>query len=215
MLVKILASGFNHRDVFQRQSLYPGTIFTDPKSNSPSILGADCVGVVVSPPDHTLHNRRVLVAPAENWLQDPLGPDVEGKQFGILGSVKQTRGRGTYAEYIAVHQDDVVECPKHLAESEAAAVPLGALTAYRSVAPCIRVLISILLELTPSRFPFPFSLLLRRDCRAVFTKANVKKGDNVLITGIGGGVAILALQFCVAAGEQASYSCSRRGVHSD
>jgi len=35
---------------------------------------------------------------------------------------------------------------------------------------------------------------------AVFTKANVKKGDNVLITGIGGGVAILALQLCVAAG---------------
>ncbi|GAA5829451.1 hypothetical protein JCM3766R1_001103 [Sporobolomyces carnicolor] len=174
VLVKILASGFNHRDVFQRQSLYPGTIFTDPKSNSPSILGADCVGVVVSPPEHTLHNRRVLVAPAENWLQDPLGPDVEGKQFGILGSVKQTRGRGTYAEYIAVHQDDVVECPKHLAESEAAAVPLGALTAYR----------------------------------AVFTKANVKKGDNVLITGIGGGVAILALQFCVAAGAKVWVSSS-------
>ncbi|KAL7267101.1 hypothetical protein RUND412_010326 [Rhizina undulata] len=36
--------------------------------------------------------------------------------------------------------------------------------------------------------------------RAVFTKAGVKKGDNVLITGIGGGVALAALQFCTAAG---------------
>ncbi|KAI8594842.1 hypothetical protein EDD21DRAFT_314121, partial [Dissophora ornata] len=36
--------------------------------------------------------------------------------------------------------------------------------------------------------------------RAVFTKGQVEKGQNVLITGIGGGVALMALSFCVAAG---------------
>ncbi|KAG0030719.1 hypothetical protein BGZ81_002259 [Podila clonocystis] len=36
--------------------------------------------------------------------------------------------------------------------------------------------------------------------RAVFTKGQVSKGQNVLITGIGGGVALIALSFCVAAG---------------
>ncbi|KAG0281279.1 hypothetical protein BGZ96_001192 [Linnemannia gamsii] len=36
--------------------------------------------------------------------------------------------------------------------------------------------------------------------RAVFTKGQVREGQNVLITGIGGGVALLALSFCVAAG---------------
>ena len=36
--------------------------------------------------------------------------------------------------------------------------------------------------------------------RAVFTKGNVKAGDNVLITGIGGGIALAALSFCVAVG---------------
>eukprot|EP00002_Diphylleia_rotans_P029721 TRINITY_DN6070_c0_g1_i1.p1 TRINITY_DN6070_c0_g1~~TRINITY_DN6070_c0_g1_i1.p1 ORF type:complete len:348 (+),score=66.46 TRINITY_DN6070_c0_g1_i1:59-1102(+) len=36
--------------------------------------------------------------------------------------------------------------------------------------------------------------------RAVFTKARVKPGENILITGIGGGVAVFALQFCLAAG---------------
>ncbi|KAF3937340.1 Zeta-crystallin [Dactylella cylindrospora] len=36
--------------------------------------------------------------------------------------------------------------------------------------------------------------------RATFTKARVKAGQNVLITGIGGGVALFALQFAVAAG---------------
>ncbi|KAG0207493.1 hypothetical protein BGX28_001270 [Mortierella sp. GBA30] len=36
--------------------------------------------------------------------------------------------------------------------------------------------------------------------RAVFTKGQVVQGQNVLITGIGGGVALMALAFCVAAG---------------
>ncbi|CEQ42330.1 SPOSA6832_04113, partial [Sporobolomyces salmonicolor] len=166
VLVRILSAGFNHRDVFQRQSLYPGTIFHT-SASSPSILGADAVGILISP-SHPLHHKRVLIAPAENWLSSPLGPDVPGQQFGILGSVKQTGGRGTFAEYIAVSEEEVIACPKHLSDDAAAAVPLGALTAYR----------------------------------AVFTKANVQKGDNVLITGIGGGVAILALQLCVAVGAR-------------
>lgn len=34
----------------------------------------------------------------------------------------------------------------------------------------------------------------------MFTKAEVKAGDHVLIPGIGGGVALFALQFAVAAG---------------
>ncbi|MBS1491995.1 MAG: zinc-binding dehydrogenase [Bacteroidetes bacterium] len=36
--------------------------------------------------------------------------------------------------------------------------------------------------------------------RACFVKGNISKGDNVLITGIGGGVAAFALQYSVAAG---------------
>jgi zinc-binding alcohol dehydrogenase/oxidoreductase len=36
--------------------------------------------------------------------------------------------------------------------------------------------------------------------RAVFSKGLVKRGDKVLVTGIGGGVALFALQFAVAAG---------------
>ncbi|KPV73848.1 uncharacterized protein RHOBADRAFT_65310 [Rhodotorula graminis WP1] len=163
ILVKVLASAFNHRDVFQRQSLYPGTIFHTPET--PSVLGADAVGIVSSP-SHPLTGQRVLFYPAANWLSSPYGPDVPGKQFGIYGSVKQTGGRGTFADYVAVEKDDLVKCPEHLSREEAATVALGSLTAWR----------------------------------ATFTKADVKKGDNVLITGIGGGVAILALQFAVAAG---------------
>ncbi|EIN07030.1 NAD(P)-binding protein [Punctularia strigosozonata HHB-11173 SS5] len=38
--------------------------------------------------------------------------------------------------------------------------------------------------------------------RAVVVNARVKKGDNVLITGIGGGVALVALQLCIARGAR-------------
>jgi len=38
--------------------------------------------------------------------------------------------------------------------------------------------------------------------RAVFTKGEVKKGSRVLVTGIGGGVALFALQFAVAVGAK-------------
>ncbi|KDE05240.1 hypothetical protein MVLG_04375 [Microbotryum lychnidis-dioicae p1A1 Lamole] len=176
VLVKIIAAAFNHRDLFIRQSLYPGVIFST--AEQPSIFGADAVGIVKSP-NHPLHNKAVLVAPAVNWLSSPLGPD-QKQPFGILGNVRQTGGRGTFAEYVVVDKDDLIECPAHLTKGgkqgwcEAAAVPLGGLTAYR----------------------------------AVFTKAKVEKGHNVLITGIGGGVAITALQFCVAAGANVWVSSS-------
>jgi NADPH:quinone reductase-like Zn-dependent oxidoreductase len=39
-------------------------------------------------------------------------------------------------------------------------------------------------------------------CRAVFTKAKIKSGQNVLVTGIGGGVAIQAAQYAIATGAK-------------
>lgn len=38
--------------------------------------------------------------------------------------------------------------------------------------------------------------------RAAFTRAGVRRGERVLVTGVGGGVALLALQFCVARGAE-------------
>jgi zinc-binding alcohol dehydrogenase/oxidoreductase len=45
--------------------------------------------------------------------------------------------------------------------------------------------------------------------RATFSKGEVKKGDNVLVTGIGGGVALFALQFAVAAGANVYVTSSK------
>ncbi|CEL63279.1 hypothetical protein RSOLAG1IB_05322 [Rhizoctonia solani AG-1 IB] len=46
--------------------------------------------------------------------------------------------------------------------------------------------------------------------RAVVTKAQIEKGHNVLITGIGGGVAMIALEFCVALGANVFVSSSNK-----
>jgi zinc-binding alcohol dehydrogenase/oxidoreductase len=58
--------------------------------------------------------------------------------------------------------------PEHLKWTEAAALPLAGLTAWR----------------------------------ALFTRANLNPDDRVLVTGIGAGTALFALQFAVAAGAQ-------------
>ncbi len=42
--------------------------------------------------------------------------------------------------------------------------------------------------------------LTHASSRAVVVNAGVRQGDNVLITGIGGGVALTALQICIALG---------------
>jgi hypothetical protein len=94
----------------------------------------------VSPTSHPLHNKPVLISPEVGWRSSADGPD-EKQEFGILGGTRQTGGRGTFAEYIAVEARDVVPCPKHLLESktgweEAAALPLAALTAYRCASTC-------------------------------------------------------------------------------
>ncbi len=48
--------------------------------------------------------------------------------------------------------------------------------------------------------PYSVSVCSKLFNRAITTCASVQAGQNILITGIGGGVALLALQLCVAKG---------------
>jgi len=89
VLVKLAGAAFNHRDVFIRQSLYPGIQFD-------SVLGSDGVGTLIEPSSHPLHGKLVLIAPGVNWDSDPAGPDGK-KPYGILGGHKPSGGRGTCA----------------------------------------------------------------------------------------------------------------------
>ncbi|OIN56438.1 quinone oxidoreductase family protein [Arsenicibacter rosenii] len=80
---------------------------------------------------------------------------------------------GTFAEYVRIGAEYLHPKPSHLSFAEAAALPLAGLTAWR----------------------------------ALMTQAGLAQSPNpanekVLITGIGGGVALFALQFAVAAGAE-------------
>lgn len=160
VLVRIVAASLNHRDLFQRRGLYPGT--------APSIpLLADGYGIVATPSSR-LHNKAVIINPAKGWAGDARGPEPgSGGGFAILGGTRHYPN-GTLQEYGVFAEEALVEAPAHLSAEEAAALPLTGLTAWRAVA----------------------------------TKARVQRGDHVLIPGIGGGVALMALLFAVRRGAR-------------
>lgn len=154
VLLRMVAGALNHRDVFIQQGKYA-------RIRLPCIMGSDGVGVVeavgtgVNP---SLTGKRMLVFPSVEWGDSER---VQGKTFRVLGMPDP----GTLVEYRAVHGSDLTEAPQHLTDSEAAALPLAGLTAYR----------------------------------ALFIRGGMQAGQKVLITGIGGGVATMALQFAIAA----------------
>ncbi len=79
---------------------------------------------------------------------------------------------GTLAEYISVPESVVYSLPEHLSFEEGAAIPLAGVTAWRALV--------TLGEVRPEN----------------------AKGKVVLVPGIGGGVALFALQFAVAMGAE-------------
>ncbi|KAF5344395.1 hypothetical protein D9756_011350 [Leucocoprinus leucothites] len=157
LLVKTGAVAFNHREVWIRKRMYPGVVFG-------SVLGADGAGTVIASgtKDDPLVNKRVFLTPSRGWDNDPVAPE---SIFGILGGGANPP-IGTFSEYIVVERDQVIATPSHLNDVQAAAWPLGGVTAWR----------------------------------AAMVNGEVQPGQNVLITGIGGGVALIAMQLCIAKG---------------
>ncbi|EOA87730.1 hypothetical protein ACJQWK_02323 [Exserohilum turcicum] len=161
-VITLTAAALNHRDLFIRQHLYPGTAFGVP-------LLADGVGVVTSagssPAAQAWLNKRVVLNPGTGWKNDPEGPE-HPKGYAIMGGTK-SNPRGTLQDVCAIDVAELEECPEHLSDEEAAALPLTGLTAWRA-----------------------FQV----------KSGNAVAGRNILITGIGGGVALMALSFAVARG---------------
>jgi zinc-binding alcohol dehydrogenase/oxidoreductase len=158
VIVAVKAAALNHRDVWIKSGLYAGLKW-------PCLPGSDGAGQVVAlgeGVDSTWLGQDVIINPCFSWgdREDAQAPD-----FSILGLPRP----GTLAEKVAVPAAQLERKPAHLTWQEAAALPLGGLTAYR----------------------------------AVFARAKLRAGERVLVSGIGGGVATLALQFAVAAGARA------------
>ncbi len=128
-------------------------------------LLADGCGVVVSagadPAAQAWLGKRVVVNPGSGWKDDPDGP--EDGEYRILGGTK-LNPNGTGQEYMLVEAGEVEEAPPHLADAEAAALPLTGLTAWRAVVGKVG-------------------------------RRRLGAGRRLLVTGIGGGVALMALMF--------------------
>jgi zinc-binding alcohol dehydrogenase/oxidoreductase len=124
-VVRLHAAALNRRDLFVTYGQYPGA---RPEA-LPAILGSDGSGEVLARgegaggPDE---GTEVVINPALYWGDDPRKP---GKDYRILGLPDE----GTFAQFVKVPADNVFPKPSHLSHEEAAALPLGALTAYRAL----------------------------------------------------------------------------------
>jgi zinc-binding alcohol dehydrogenase/oxidoreductase len=157
VIVALRAAALNHRDVWIKQGQYAGLAW-------PCIPGSDGAGVVCAAGpgvDPKWLGRDVVINPSFNWGDSEAA---QGAAFTILGLPRP----GTLAESLAVPVAQLAPKPAHLSWSEAAALPLAGLTAYR----------------------------------ALFARAGLRAGERVLVNGIGGGVALFALQFAVAVGAR-------------
>ena len=105
VLVKVSAVSINPLDSMVRNGVFKALL----KYKPPFILGHDVAGVVTE-----------------------IGPDVGGFTVGdeVFARPRDLR-IGTFAEYIAIDQDDVALKPAALSLHEAAAVPLVALAAWQ------------------------------------------------------------------------------------
>lgn len=165
VLVRVKAAALNHRDEWCRQGLYPGL-------KNGVVLGSDGAGIIEkvgAKVDSSWIGNEVLINPSNNWGEDARA---QAKDFSILGMPEN----GTLAEFVKVKADRVHAKPKHLNWEEAAALPLGGLTAFR----------------------------------AVMVQGALSRGQKVLVTGFGGGVAQFATQFAIAAGAEVYVSSSSK-----
>lgn len=154
VVVALRAAALNRRDVFVRKGVAPSPLPVIPGSDGAGVVRA--VGAGVS---GMSEGDEVVVLPALGWGG---GEDAPAPGFRILGGPDD----GTYAELVRLPAENVLPKPSRLSWEEAAALPLGGLTAWR----------------------------------ALVSRARIRPGETVLIIGIGGGVATIALHIARAAG---------------
>ena len=121
-VVKLRAAALNRRDFWITRGGYPSI-------QAPCILGSDGSGTVEAVGDGVdagWVGRDVVIYPSLDWGHSE---EAQGEHFRILGMPDH----GTFAEKIAIPAQQLVEKPNYLSTTEAAALPLAGLTAYRAL----------------------------------------------------------------------------------
>jgi zinc-binding alcohol dehydrogenase/oxidoreductase len=112
VVVELRAAGLNRRDLLVRSGTYPFPL--------PLIPGSDGAGV------RRDTGEEVVIYPGFGWGDRE---DAPAAGFGILGGPRD----GTYAEVIALPEENLFPKPVAFSWEEAAAFPLAAVTAYRAL----------------------------------------------------------------------------------
>jgi len=90
VVVKMLAAALNHRDLFQRQHLYPRISFEHP-------ILADGVGIVVDVGSPELRDKwmgkKVVLAPSHGWKDNVQGQEVNESMVIIGGTSDLNLGK--------------------------------------------------------------------------------------------------------------------------
>ena len=171
VIVAVKAAALNHLDIWMRKGRAGADL------PMPHVLGSDAAGVVVevgagvsgwNVGDEIIVNPGLSCNQCDYCLR---GEQSECAQFSIVGMGRP----GTFAEKVAVPGLNLQAKPSHLTWTEAAALPLAYITAWR--------------------------MLMNR--------AALRSGETVLIHGIGGGVALAALQLASMTGARIIVTSSK------
>lgn len=101
--------------------------------------------VASSDGNDTLLNKRVFLVPMRGWETDPEAPEslyvlytfitwcelMPYASFSIIGGGGALAPLGTFAQYVVVERDQVIQSPDHLSDEEISAFPVGGVTAWR------------------------------------------------------------------------------------
>ncbi len=126
VLVKIEYAGLNHLDIWVRKGNPAYTV------KLPHVLGADGAGVIESvgaEAEGVSIGDRVLIMPALSCgtcVACRKAHDNQCESFEILGAKRA----GTYAEYVALPDENILPIPDGISMQMAAALPLSYLTAW-------------------------------------------------------------------------------------
>jgi len=121
-VIGVKAAALNRRDYWITQGLYPGI-------RTPVVLGSDGSGVVQDVGDASdaqWIGKEVVINPSLDW-----GPRMEAQsgEFHILGMPSE----GVFAEEVCAPVSQLFPKPSWLSWTEAAALPLAGLTAFRAL----------------------------------------------------------------------------------
>lgn len=164
VVVAVKAAALNHLDIWMRKGRAGVAL------PMPHVLGSDGAGVVSAvgegvtdwkPGDEVILDPGLSCGRCEPCLR---GEHSECASFTIVGM----GCHGTFAQYVRVPDVNLRPKPNHLTWTEAAALPLAYMTAWRMLG----------------------------------SRAGLRAGETVLIHGVGGGVALAALQLAALAGAR-------------